>query len=318
MKFDGEKLRVPMLIGLVFWLLGLFFSYVHGTWFYVFDLGYIGTSVAVGIGLYNVMPKAKKIAARRLPQFLIGSYMLGILGLAWSVNMQLEGFFFDVLTGYYAAAVVHYSIAKLFGPLLFGRGFCGWACWTAAILDMLPFTKSAGRISGGWERLRYLHFVLSLGLVLVLWYGFDYGTKFTPGSTHRLYWLLAGNAFYYIVGIVLAYWFRDNRAFCKYVCPITVFLKGLTHFAVLRIKGDAAKCNGCTACSRACPMDIRVHEYIGSGQRVMSTECIHCNTCVNTCPQGILKASFGFDACGRELLRTRDVVAQSDAAHAKS
>ena len=39
-----------------------------------------------------------------------------------------------------------------------------------------------------------------------------------------MFWLfLAGNALYYLVGIVFAFLFQDNRAFCKYLCPITVF-----------------------------------------------------------------------------------------------
>lgn len=307
MKVESKKMIVPILLGLVFWSLGLFFSYVKGTWFFVFDLGYIGTSLALGLGLYAILPKAKKIAARRLPQFLVGSYMLGFLGLFWSVNMQLEGFFFNMLAGLYTGAVIHYSIAKIFGPLLFGRGFCGWACWTAAVLDFLPFTRSEGRLPGYWGALRYLHFVLSFALVLAVWYGFGYSGSIYHRSTLELQWLLAGNAMYYVVGIGLAFWLKDNRAFCKYVCPITVFLKGLAHFAIIRIKGDAAKCNSCGACGRVCPMDIRVHDYVRNGTRVMSTECILCQTCINTCPQGILTTSFGCDACARELLRIRDV-----------
>ena len=39
------------------------------------------------------------------------------------------------------------------------------------------------------------------------------------------YAFIVGNIVYYIVGIVLTFAFKDNRAFCKYVCPVTVFLK---------------------------------------------------------------------------------------------
>ena len=46
-----------------------------------------------------------------------------------------------------------------------------------------------------------------------------------------MFWLfLAGNALYYIAGIALAFAFKDNRAFCKYLCPITVFLKPVSYF----------------------------------------------------------------------------------------
>jgi len=50
-------------------------------------------------------------------------------------------------------------------------------------------------------------------------------------------------------------------------------------------------------------MDIRVDEYVKSGQRVLSTECIFCLECVDACPRGALDASFGLDLGHRELLR---------------
>ncbi len=41
------------------------------------------------------------------------------------------------------AAVVHYLIAKIFGLVLFGRLWCGWAYWMVMILDQTsPLTFS--------------------------------------------------------------------------------------------------------------------------------------------------------------------------------
>ena len=31
-------------------------------------------------------------------------------------------------TGVFEAATIHYAVAKIFGPLIFGRGWCGYAC----------------------------------------------------------------------------------------------------------------------------------------------------------------------------------------------
>ena len=44
-------------------------------------------------------------------------------------------------SGVFEAATIHYAVAKIFGPLLFGRGWCGYACWTAMVLDFLPYKK---------------------------------------------------------------------------------------------------------------------------------------------------------------------------------
>jgi ferredoxin len=46
-------------------------------------------------------------------------------------------------------------------------------------------------------------------------------------------------------------------------------------------------------------------EYIKTGQRVLSTECSLCQTCVTVCAKDALKLSFGFDLGGKDLLRER-------------
>jgi len=55
-----------------------------------------------------------------------------------------------------------------------------------------------------------------------------------------MFWsFIAGNIIYYAVGIVMAFILKDNRAFCKYICPITVFLKTASYFSLLRVKADS-------------------------------------------------------------------------------
>jgi polyferredoxin len=199
--------------------------------------------------------------------------------------------------------VMHYLIAKIIGPLLFGRMWCGWACWTVMILDLLPFTRPSGRLPRPYGWLRYLHFGLSLSVVLLLIYVFGFHDGAT--GTLAVTWFIVGNLLYYAIGIVLAYTLKDNRAFCKYVCPVSVPLKITSRFSVIKIGGEADKCNDCGACVKMCPMDIRIPEYIKGGQRVLSTECSLCQTCITVCTPEALKLSFGFDLGGKELLRER-------------
>jgi len=201
--------------------------------------------------------------------------------------------------------VMHYLIAKIVGPLLFGRLWCGWTCWTVMVLDLLPFKRPSGRLRGHWGWFRYLHFGLSLGLVLFLVFviGFRDGAT---GSTAVL-WFVIGNLAYYAIGIVLAYVLNDNRAFCKYVCPVTVPLKLTSRFSLLKIGATGEKCNDCGACTKMCPMDVRIPDYILNGQRVLSTECSLCQTCITVCARDALKLSFGFDMSRRNLLREREL-----------
>jgi polyferredoxin len=289
---------------LAFWGLAVALWQTSGEIMALFFFGYIGTSVGVGLGLYAALPRKKKPLGRRLALFLVGTFLFGFAAVQNLENMQIEGFFFGLLAGIFQAAVVHYLIAKIFGPLLFGRLWCGWACWTVMILDLLPHNRSSGRLPGRWGWLRYGHFGLSLGLVLLLWYGLGYRVG-AIGLT-GLYWFLVGNALYYAVGVGLAVALKDNRAFCKYVCPVSVPLKLGSRFALLKVRGDAVTCNDCQACNKMCPMDIRISEYVLSGERVLSTECSLCQTCITVCSKGTLRLSLGFDLGGKELLKERE------------
>jgi hypothetical protein len=64
---------------------------------------------------------------------------------------------------------------------------------------------------------------LYLVLVLLLWFGFGYRDGATGTDGQR--WFLIGLFGYHGLGVVLALLLRDNRAFCKYICPIAVPLK---------------------------------------------------------------------------------------------
>jgi polyferredoxin len=306
MTLDRSKQIELAVIALA--LAGLAFvgwRWAHGAplWFYY---AYIVASVAIALTLYFTLRNLDQPLRRRLVLLLLGASLFGAAALRDSSHalFQIEGLFFDLLTGVFLAAVIHYLIAKVIGPLLFGRVWCSWGCWTAMLLDQLPYKRGRGRLPGHWGRLRYGHFLLSLGLVSLLWYGLAYrpGT----GGPPALAWFLAGNALYYLIGVTLALLLKDNRAFCKYVCPVSVPLKLGTRFALLKVKGDATKCCERRVCEKVCPMDIRIADYIAQGERVLSSECILCQACISVCPEQALSLSFGFDAGGLGLLRERD------------
>lgn len=304
-KFNFKELIPALVILVFFWTIGIIVWQASGENFYIVNFGYIGTSIGIGMGLYTMLPRKKKSLGRTLTLFLVGGYLLGVLGLLMHENMQIEGFFFYLLAGFWAGSVLHYMIGKIFGPLIFGRSWCGWACWTASVLDLLPYKRSRGRIPKlGWLQLgwlRYAHFSLSLVIVLVFW--FVLGNRINSyASNTEFYWLLFGNAIYYSLGISLAVVLKDNRAFCKYICPITTILKVTSRFSLLKIHGDKEKCDECGACMKTCPMDIQIPGYVKDGVRVLSTECMLCQTCINTCPEKALKMSFGLDIGGKDLL----------------
>jgi ferredoxin-type protein NapH len=271
-----------------------------------FYLGYIAISVAIGLTIYFLCVRFDQPLRRRMVAFLLGTSLFGAAAFRDSTAalFQIEGLFFEVLSGIFVAATLHYLIAKIIGPLLFGRVWCGWACWTAMVLDQLPYKRSPGRLPGRWGLVRYMHFGLSLGLVAALWYGLSY----RPGvmGVPALAWFLGGNALYYAFGIILALVLRDNRAFCKYACPVSVPLKIGARYALLKVRGDQERCDAHGACVAVCPMDIKVTDYLSRGERVLSSECILCQACIAVCPEQALSLSFGLDHIGAELLRERE------------
>lgn len=274
------KLR-KFLPSLVMWL--LFEAIAVTLWltldniFYLFNFSYIGTAIAVGLVLYGL----KKKYARNVVQFAVGLYMLVYLGFLSRENMQIEGFWYYLFLGVFEAATIHYAVAKIFGPLVFGRGWCGYACWTAMVLDLLPYKKPAApRRRWGW--VRYVVFAGALVFVSFLF------VLQIPNKENIMWWsFLVGNALYYAAGITLAFVCRDNRAFCKYICPITVFLKPMSRHSLFRIRLDETKCIGCGKCERICPMNVEVPS--NSRKKKNATDCILCMKCVDECPKGALR-----------------------------
>ena len=244
--------------------------------FYLLNFSYIGLCISVGLFLYQKQYRH----FRRVVQLFVGTYMLVYLGLIRNENMQIEGFWYYLFTGVFEAATIHYAVAKIFGPLIFGRGWCGYCCWTAMILDLLPYkTPKQPRRRLGW--LRYVTFSASLLFVAALF------LTHAANLERIMFWaFLIGNLLYYAAGIALAFRFQDNRAFCKYLCPITVFLKPMSYFSLFRVTCDKSKCISCGKCRRVCPMEVDMTD--NSRARENGTECILCMQCVQACPKKAL------------------------------
>ena len=130
-----KKYAMPVIMLAVFETVAIVLWLMKDNPFYLFNFSYIGISISLGVFLF--IKKYKH--ARRIVQLLVGLYMLVYLGLICNENMQIEGFWYYLFTGVFEAATIHYAVAKIFGPLIFGRGWCGYACWTAMVLDFLPY-----------------------------------------------------------------------------------------------------------------------------------------------------------------------------------
>ena len=271
------NIKAPLIMELIFVLIAGLIYFITGNGFFIFNFLFIGTAIAIGVYLINNGYRY----GRNLIMLVVGSYLLIFVSILGHESLSLSGFWYYLFMGVFEAAVIHFLIAKIAGPFLFGRGWCGYACWTAMILDLLPY-KIPNHERKNWGYFRYVLFAVVLCFVVSLF-------VFKVGNLDEVifYTFIVGNIIYYIVGIALAYMLKDNRAFCKYVCPITVFLKLTSYFSLLRVKVNNDKCNECGKCIKKCPMDVDMLN--NSRKRENGTECILCLNCIHNCPNNALK-----------------------------
>lgn len=273
-----KKYKFSILIFIIFLLIAIIFYFSLNNSFFLFNFIYIGG--AISLGLVFFINKYKY--ARNCVQFAVGLYILVFLGIISKENMQIEGFFTYLFLGIFQGAVIHYFVAKIFGPFIFGRGWCGYACWTAMILDLLPYKIPRKDRIAKLSIVKYIFFILSLLFVIFI-------LTFCKANLESIlfYSFIIGNILYYIIGISLAMYLKDNRAFCKYICPISVFFKLTSYFSLLRIKVDKNKCISCNKCKKVCPMNVDITDNRRS--RKNGTDCILCMECIKSCPKKAIK-----------------------------
>ena len=277
----GTILSVSM--GLTMWV-GFFFVFLP-----------IGLSVSIGFFLsirFNNPDLGRKISLS-----IISLVFLVFLGIMQRENMQIEEtviyLAYFITTGVFTRVLIHYAIAKVFGPLIWGRGYCGWACYTAALLEWLPIEENKP-IPKKYTYIRIPVLIVSILIPFILIQsGYDYMTKHIDSSItsfieskklDQFIWFLVGYILYYIVGIILAFVFKKRRAFCKIFCPVSLIMKLPTRVSLVKIKPSGNKCIKCGKCNEVCPMDVDVRKYIENGKKVTSTECVFCRNCINICP----------------------------------
>jgi len=277
----GTALSVSM--GLTIWV-GFFFIFIP-----------IGLSVSIGFFLSVRLNNPD--LGRKISLSVISLVFLVFLGIMQRENMQIEEtviyLAYFITTGIFTRCLIHYAIAKVVGPVIWGRGYCGWACYTAALLEWLPI-KENNHIPKKYTYIRIPVLIISLLIPFILIQtGYDYYTKHIDSSItnfieskkfDQFVWFLVGYISYYIIGIILAFVFKKRRAFCKIFCPVSLVMKLPSRISLSKKRPSGNKCIKCGKCNDVCPMDIDVRKYIENGQKVTSTECIFCRNCSNVCP----------------------------------
>ena len=246
-----------------------------------------GLSLGPCLTGYVTAPRVLKQRQRRVVLFVGGLSILAPSLLA-ATSLDLEGFFLLLLAGTAGAALGHTVVTVIVGPLVFGRALCGWGCWRAMVLELLPVGRGHGRRRGPWAAFPYLGLATSAGTAAYCFYVLGHramGTGLLP--------VLVACGVYYAASVGLALALEDQRAFCKYLCPSSAILRWTSRPALLRIAARPESCDGCGACTRACPMDVEIMPLALAGRRIGGGDCILCQRCVQACPRGALRLTFG-------------------------
>ena len=229
----------------------------------------------------------------------------------------------------------------LFGTV-FGRLLCGFVCPFGLIQDLLskiPVKKL--RVPEKIDRpARYVKYGVLLILVILLpllvrgtgGVGTPFFCKYLcPAGTlegavplvllNQPLRALAGPVFGWKMGVMAAVLLAAiliPRFFCRYLCPLGAFYGLFNRFSIYRMQLDRAKCIGCGACEKACPMAVKLVPEAGmtaeaaqnraageapstgtdvpGGRRVcsiQSPECIRCGKCRAACPAGAIERRMG-------------------------
>jgi polyferredoxin len=254
----------------------------------------LGLSLGPCLATYGLAGRARKQAWR---QVVLATGGLAVLAfsLVDAVNLDLEGFFALLMYGTMGAAIGHTLATTIVGPLFFGRLLCGWGCWRAMVLELLPIGSDTGaRRTGLWSKTPLLGLALSVGAAALSTLVLHIHPGGLPGRLRgeSVVPVAIGLGVYYLVSITLAFALRDQRAFCKYLCPSGQILRWTSRRSLAAIRSRPELCTDCGACGRVCPMDVPVVEQARRGGRVGGGECILCQRCATACPSGALRMSM--------------------------
>jgi polyferredoxin len=193
----------------------------------------------------------------------------------------------------------------MIGALL-GRVVCGWLCPFGLVEDLLYKIPVARKITvvRGDRFLRLLKYGILLVFVILLpmfvldivGQGEPWFCKWIcPSGTLMAGWPLvllnegirqaAGLLFAWknlilIVLIVLSVFLY--RPFCRYLCPLGAIYGLFNPIALYRYRVDKKRCTHCSACHKACKLNINVMETPNSA------ECIRCGDCISACKTNAL------------------------------
>jgi len=111
-------------------------------------------------------------------------------------------------------------------------------------------------------------------------------------------WFMQSTFIGLIFLLVLGLNLRENRFWCRYLCPLGALLGILSRFSLLK-RTVSEGCTSCGTCDGVCQGNAFPH----SKEEWKDSECLYCRNCDDICPQNAI--SFGF--AGRKKTAAMDL-----------
>jgi polyferredoxin len=180
---------------------------------------------------------------------------------------------------------------------VFGRVFCGFGCLVGHSARLADNTASSALT--GRRRVQAWAAQVVVGALfaggIASWWG-DL-TLVWRGTTSQA---ASAIALYLVVfAAVLAHgrWWRWG--FCKQLCPIGLYYSVVGQGPRFGVRFDAASCNDCNLCDKACPVGLQPRElerpYSAAGGAAFTgmparNHCLVCGECVRACEISLKKS----------------------------
>lgn len=203
------------------------------------------------------------------------------------------------------------ALGGMLGLSLIGRKlFCGWACPLGAFQEMayhIPIVKKKPRVLSfkATGTLR-VWFLLLFCFCLFVYHKNIYDRI---NAFELMHWNLGGEAVESLqqlpddqrqealagmqialvlgLGTVALASLFFYRPYCHSICPLGLVTWLEERVALLGVRLDREKCNGCGACWRQAPCSAL--EPMVKGGKGLLPDCTSCGLCIGSCPQGALK-----------------------------
>lgn len=188
---------------------------------------------------------------------------------------------------------------------VFGRVFCAYLCPSGGLQECVACINDKPAKQGKRRYIKFVIWVMWLCILIgmfIMGHGeitvdpffmTQYGISIHEISDYIVYYSV-------ILLLFLPSLIHGRRATCHYICWMAPFMivgektGQLLHLPQLHITAKQDRCVSCRLCDKACPMGLKVNEYVKEMGEIKCTDCIACGACADVCPNKVLYYSMKY------------------------